>query len=526
MRQRAAARRVTALFVLAAAAGLVPSQAAVAATAASSRSADATACSPALKSVNLAPPSLPGGASTAATVRLTCPAPAAVTVRLTGFKGATVPPTVRVARHADTARATIRTAVSSAERRGDIVAALGRVRRSARLTITRTPRTCRAPSLAGVAAPGLVYVGNQVAVTLRLSCAAATPVRVSLASSSSYLPVPRDVTVGRYYATTAVLISPKADEAGQYLATITARLGTRSLARNVTVDPGLSTFQIPPCSEPNCVAPDVLFTGVIPAGGFTVKLASDNPAVTVPSSYTFQAGSLGGDFPGVTVKTVSKNTKVTLSATFGGRTLTASTVLLPPWTTSDSLTLSAENGPGPIYGQEYDLEYIVLLSNPAPASGETVTFSATDPSIELQSTSTYIAPGDDDGYVDINTADITAPVHATLKATVDGVAASLAVTIEPGLASITNVPATVVGGQGFTATVNLAGDVDTPTTVALQSTDGVLTVPVTVTIAAGQSSANFPVTTVSVATDVSVTIYAYLGTSNINSSAVTVTPTG
>ncbi len=51
---------------------------------------------------------------------------------------------------------------------------------------------------------------------------------------------------------------------------MTAKLGTTSKAKTITVDPGLASFTIPPCSEPNCVAPDVLFTGTIPAGGYTV----------------------------------------------------------------------------------------------------------------------------------------------------------------------------------------------------------------------------------------------------------------
>ena len=118
----------------------------------------------------------------------------------------------------------------------------------------------------------------------------------------------------------------------------------------------------------------------------------------------------------------------------------------------------------------------MLLSNPAPAGGETVTFSATDPSIELQTTSTDITPGFDDGYVDINTANITSPVHAKLEATVASITATLPVIIEPGLASV-SVPATVTGGDNFTGTVSLAGPVDAATTVALQSTWGIVTVP-------------------------------------------------
>jgi hypothetical protein len=115
-------------------------------------------------------------------------------------------------------------------------------------------------------------------------------------------------------------------------------------------------------------------------------------------------------------------------------------------------------------------------------------------------------------------------VHTAIKVTVGSINASIPVTIEPGLASITNVPATIKGGDSFTATVNLAGPVDTATTVGLQSTWGILTVPSTVVIPAGQSSVSFTATTVPVTSNSDVTIYAYLGTSSINSTTVTVTP--
>ncbi|HEY1823498.1 MAG TPA: hypothetical protein VGG83_26520 [Trebonia sp.] len=484
--------------------------------------AGAATCQPALKGLTLSPASVPGGAPATAKVTLSCKAPAAVKVGLAGFTGAAAPRSVRVARGKTTGTAAITTSVTRVARHGHIKATLRKVVRTAALAITRTPRTCKNPALSSLSVATLVYVGQRPQLTLRLNCAAAAPVRVSLTSSNSLLPVPATVTIGRYYQTAAVSLDPKAYEIGQYSASVTARLGTRSKAKTITVDPGLASVTIPACSEPNCVSLDVLFTGNIPAGGYTVQLASNNAAITVPSSYSFQAGSIGGVFP-VTVNPVTANTTVTLSATFEGRTLTASTVLLPPWNPSDSLTVTAEQA-APDYGQEFDLEYQALLSNPAPASGETVTFSSPSASLELQTTTDFIGAGDDDAYVDVNTANVTSPVHTTLVATLDGVSASLPVTIEPGLASFTNVPATVAGGQPFTATINLAGPVDTATTVSLQSTAGILNVPGTVTIPAGQSSASFQATTVAVTADSTVNIYAYLGSTSLPSAAITVTP--
>ncbi len=508
-------RLALAVFTLAATSVLVPLQFAAATTVA--------ACHPALKSVALATPSVPGGASDKVTVVLSCATPAAVKLQLKGFKGVSVPTSVVVARRKASATATVRTAVTRAARHGDIQAVLGRIHRDAALTVTRTPPLCRSPRLSALSLPDLTFVGSQVDATIRLTCAPISPIRVSLSSTNSHLPVPARVTVGRYYDTMTVPLNPKSDELGQFVAKLTARYGSRALSRTITVDPGLSSFTIPSCSEPNCVDPEALFTGVIPAGGYTVHMASSSAAVTVPATVTFQAGSLGGDF-NATVQTVAKDTVVTLSATFGGRTLRASTTILAPWNSSDGVTLLSQAGAGPVYGQEFDLEYEVLLSNPAPAGGLTVTFSSPSSAVELQQTSTDITAGTDNGYVYINTADVTSPVHTELDAVVDGVQASLPIVIEPGLSSFTNVPASVTGGDGFTADLNLAGPVDTATTVVLQSTDGVLSVPATVVVPAGQSSVSFQATTVQVSSDTDATIYAYLGNGNISSSTVTITP--
>ena len=486
------------------------------------QAASAAACRPALTKITVSPATVPGGASSKVAVTLSCHTPAAVTVHLSGFKGVTVPSAIQVKRGKSGASAAIRTVVRATTKHGDIEATLGRTHRKAVLTVTRTPRSCRKPSLVAFGAPRLMYVGGRSVATIRLSCAPIAPIRLSLGSTNSDLPVPATVTIGRYYDTATVPLDPKADEAGRFSARLTVRYRSTTLARQLTVDPGMSLFSIPPCSEPNCVFPEVLFTGIAPAGGLTVHLTSNNPAIIVPATFTAAAGSLGGTFT-VTVQPVTKNTKVTLTAAFGGRKLHATTVLLPPFGPGDTVTLSAEAGAGPIYGQEFNLEYIVLLSNPAPASGETVTFSATDPSIELQSTSTSITGGFDDGYLNINTANITSPVHAKLEATVAGITATLPVTIEPGLASVT-VPATVSGGDNFTGTVSVAGPVDTPTTVALQSTWGIVTVPGLVTIPAGKSSVSFTANTAQVAASSDVTIYASLGTTNFPSNTVTVTP--
>jgi hypothetical protein len=489
--------------------------------------AGAATCHPALAKLTVSAASVPGGATATLTVALTCDARTRVTVRLRGFSGVTVPASITVRPRRDNATARLRTAVTHAVRHGEIEATIGRQHLKVGLTITRTPRSCAKPSLTSINAPSLSYALETPMITVRLSCAPTAAIKLSLASSDSLLRVPATVTVGRYYDYALVPAKAGVDEAGRYQARVTARYGSESRSRVITVDPGLLEVAIPAVGNGlDVVDPEVLLTGETPPGGLTIKLRSSNRAVRVPASYTFtQVGSLGGDIPGVTVKPVTRNTPVTISATLGSRTLSASITLLPPFDSKDSATLTPVSRQGStIYGGDTFLEYQLTLSNPASPDGLTVTYSSPSSSLELQSTSDFISAGFNEDWVDVTAAAVTDGVHTQLQASVGGVTATLPVTIEPGLVSITGVPATVPEGVQFTATVNLAGPVDTATTVEVQALDSILSLPAQVVIAKGASSATFTAIAGQVMSDVPVTLSASLGTTTVYSSSVTVTP--
>jgi hypothetical protein len=475
----------------------------------------AATCSPALRGISLSPASVPGGAPSTVTATLTCTAHKAQTITLKGFPGTRVPAVLHVAAGKISASGTITTATRKAAVRGWITGTLGRTSRRALLTIGVTPKTCRSPALSAVSLPSLAYVGDHVVLGVKLTCTPAKAVRLSLASTDApaaapVVPVPATVTIGAYYRAVNVVLAPKAYRPGQYKSTVSVRYGGRNLSRTITVDPGLSEFVNSPDScSPNSVNLSIFFTGEVPSSGLTVKLKSDNAAITVPATVAFtQPGSLGGGFGGVTVKSVSKNTRVTLTATLGSRTLTFSIVLLRTWQSGDKITLIPSPGPGPVYGPSFGYEYFVDLSNPAPATGLTGTATTDHPNDVQNLTSLVdVTPGCDNTIVSFDVPYETAPVHATVTVSIGGSTATTSVTIEPSLASVT-LPAAIVGGQSGTGTVTLAGAPDVPDTVYLQSTWGILTVPGSVTIPAGQTSVTFPITTVAVTSDSQVNVIA------------------
>jgi hypothetical protein len=228
------------------------------------------------------------------------------------------------------------------------------------------------------------------------------------------------------------------------------------------------------------------------------------------------------------VQEVTKNTKVTLSATLGSVTMTASTVLLPPFGSHDTATIYNTNGPYPIYGLSgQTADYKVQLSNPAPTSGLSFDITSGSPDL-LVSNPQFIIPGWTADYLAVTTTLVTAPVHTTLSTTIDGVAASVKVTIEPPMSSFTSVPSTVTSGQSFTVTLQMFGLVDTPTVVDLNAGNG-LTMPASVTVPAGKNSVSFTVTAPTVTTAQQDFIYAMIVTNSqvedtLQSATITVNP--
>jgi hypothetical protein len=479
-----------------------------------------------LQKLTLSPGSVPGGAPATAIVTLSCDVPQAVTVSLNGASGASVPSALHVAKGRDAASATVGTSTTTKTKHDTISATFGKVRKTATLTLTPTPKTCKSPALASVSLASLVYVGNHPALTMKLNCAAASTVKLTLNSTNSYLPVSATVLIGKYYSAATVALTPKAYEIGGYTATVDVRLGSKTVSRSIQVDPGLTPVQIPPASNsPDDVTLDVLFTGELPAGGVTVQLKSSNAAVKVPATSSFPAPSFGGEVVGITVSPVTKDTKVTLSAVYEGSTFSASVTLVPDWTSGDKITIAAA-APGPLYGPSLGNEYYVNLSNPAAADGNglNITVTTSDPGdLQLDSSSVLVSDGENQGIISPSVPYVTSAVHATITATLDGATASIPVTFEPSLDSFT-LPASIVGGESGTGTITLAGPVDTATTVDLQSTWGILDVPFSVTIPKGASSAQFQITTVAVTSDSEVSIVASLGSTTLQSGNIDVTP--
>jgi hypothetical protein len=160
------------------------------------------------------------------------------------------------------------------------------------------------------------------------------PTVITLQSSNpTVVSVPAQVTLqpGENTATFLVTTIPVAS---QTTASITARTPSRTSTVSVSVllpvFGGLA-FRLQPAAVTGGTTAmgTVLLTGPAPAGGYTVVLSSENPQLaSAPPSVLVPAGASTASFPVITAP-VSNATYVSLSATFGGRTVPATIILAP-----------------------------------------------------------------------------------------------------------------------------------------------------------------------------------------------------
>ena len=163
----------------------------------------------------------------------------------------------------------------------------------------------------------------------------------------------------------------------------------------------------------------------------------------------------------------------------------------------------------------------VALSAPAPASGAQIMLASDQPAV-LVPASVGVAAGATSATFAITTRAVAAATTANVTASYAGVGKSAALTVQPAatvtLATLTLQPSKVAGGSHASATIGLTAPAPSGGfLVTLASSNPALaTVPASVTIAAGASSATFPVDTAPTRKNRSVTLSASSGGRTLN----------
>jgi hypothetical protein len=148
----------------------------------------------------------------------------------------------------------------------------------------------------------------------------------------------------------------------------------------------------------------------------------------------------------------------------------------------------------------------LTLSGPAPEGGAAVALSSSDPALATVPASVTVPGGATSAGFTVTSLPVQWATGVSIAATYGGVmqVARLIVTEAPPngnqLTSLTVAPEVVVGGTPAQGTVTLAAAATSDVAVTLGSTDpSVATVPASVTVRSGSSSATFTITTLAVA---------------------------
>jgi hypothetical protein len=259
----------------------------------------------------------------------------------------------------------------------------------------------------------------------------------------------------------------------------------------------------------------VTLSAAAPSGGFTVSLASNNPAVTVPVSVTVAAGATSASFT-ATVSSVITAQTVTLTTSASG---VAETFVLRLGTSVPTLSVNASTV---AFGD-------VILNLPATQS---LTLSSTGTAAVTVSAATVTRTGftvfGASFPLTLNpnqTATLTVQFDPTIAGAATGqltltsnssTGTSTTVTLSgigvPVLSALSCTVGSLTGAGSDNCTVTLnAAAASGGFTVSLASNNPAVTVPVSVTVAAGASSAGFTATVSAVNVTQAVTMTASAG---------------
>ena len=349
-------------------------------------------------------------------------------------------------------------------------------------------------------------VSSQGTVTLSAAAPAGGAVVTLTSSNTAVATVPASITIAAGSTTGTFSVTTTSVSAATSV-TITASNSSSSVNAALSVNPLLTSVGLNPpsvLSGSSSQGTVTLFSGA-PTGGAVVTLTSSNTAVaTVPASITIAAGSTTGTFS-VATAGVSVATNVTITASYGGATQTATLTVSP-------LLASVSVSPATVVAGVSSMGTVTLAAA-APAGGISVTLSSSNSTVASVPASVTVAAGNSSGTFTVTTNTVTTTTAVTLSASYGSGVQTTTVTVTPALSSLTLSPTTLTGGTSSQGTVSLAGAAPTGGAVVTltSSNSAVATVPASVTVAAGSSSATFSINTTGVSSTTAVTITASYG---------------
>ena len=484
-------------------------------------------------SVTIVKDPLYSGETTWVAVQLTAAVPAGgATINLSSSNPAVVPVPATIAMSGNTAWTQFQGQAGqvTAPTPVTLTATINSVSASAQFTLQPTSLrslTISPATISGGAQPqGIVMLNGQApaggaVVSLSSNSPMVSPpasVTVEPGSFSASFPIP---TSGVTANTTATVTASYNGSASQAQVTLTPQQAPASLTLSPTSTTGTggSSFATVTVASPQSTDQ-------------VLQVASSNPSIaSVPNGVMIPAGSTTGGF-NIFTTSVSAQTVVTISVSGGGVTRTA------------SLTVNPDAAPTPATPTAPTL--LSPASNAKVAQPINFDWSdvsgATSYEIQIDDSSNFTAPLTLSQRVSVsqatitglpaqrlfwrvrafNSAGVAGPFSASRRFTAQ---AASTTTTPASLSAVSVSPTSVVGGTTAQGTITLTGGAPSGGAVVTLSSanTSIVSVPASVTVAAGASSATFGVNTSAVTANTGVTITAtYGGVSR--TTTLTVTP--
>ena len=240
---------------------------------------------------------------------------------------------------------------------------------------------------------------------------------------------------------------------------------------------------------------------------YEINLTSSNPAATVPQTLTLlkrDTRTYSARFQ-INLAPVSAATPVTIGASFGGSSKTASLTVQPPSPISLDLRPATVRGGVTASGT-------IRFNGPAPAGGLSIPLSISDPTI-AQIADVTLREGQQTASFQVTTKAVAAETNLTISLGSETRLPPVALKLTPPIISRLSVnPVSVFSGVTANGSVTLDGPAPAEgLTIPLSSNGAAATLAQNVIISGGQQSADFQISTSVVPADTQITVTAGQG---------------
>ena len=449
---------------------------------------------PVLSGITCSPTNLNGGSTTNCTVTLSQAASAGgASVTLASNNALlTVPTTVSVAAGATTATFSATAAATIASNQTAAVTA----------SYNSSTQAASVNLQAPVLVSGVVCSPTSLGQSALAICAVTTTqpaltggASVTLSSNNTLLTVPTTATVAAGATTATFSAAAAATIASNQTATVTASYNssTQTASVNLQAPVLVSGVVCSPTSLGQSALATCTVTTTQPAltGGASVTLASNNTLLTVPATVTVAAGATTATFSATAAATIASNQTATVTASYNSSTQTVSVNLQAPVLVSGVVCSPAS------LGQSAVATCTVTTTQTAPTGGASVTLSSDNPLLTVPTIVTVTAGATTATFGATAAATIASNQTSTVTATLGTSSQTSAINLQaPVLVSgVVCSPTSLVQSAVATCTVTLTQTALTGgASVTLSSNNTLLTVPTTVTVAAGATTATFSAT--------------------------------